>query len=235
MRGLTVSALLAVVFLAAGCGGGAGGSSSGRHQSGEATKPATQVVQDAAKAAEAARFVHMSGQITSSGKRVGLDLSLVRGKGATGTFTLHGAKFELVAIGNAAYLRGGRDFWNQFSQKSGVGQLLAGRWLKFPANSAQLTAFTGQANAEKFFHQLTVHGKLENRGTTTYKGQSVVAIYEPKKKSTLYVAASGAPYPVAYVKTKRATAGNLMFDRWNQSVTLKAPRGALDISKLSSG
>lgn len=82
---------------------------------------------------------------------------------------------------------------------------------------------------------MTIHGKLENHGATTYKGQSVVAIYEPKKRSTLYVAASGTPYPVAYVKTKRPTAGKIMFDRWNQSVTLTAPKGALDISKLHNG
>jgi hypothetical protein len=79
------------------------------------------------------------------------------------------------------------------------------------------------------------HGKLVNRGETTYNGQSVVEIYEATKKGTLYVSASGTPYPVAFVKTKQGSAGKVTFDRRNESVTLSPPKGALDLSQFGSG
>ena len=236
-RGLPVSTLLAVVLLTAGCGGagGVGGGSSDSQPSGEAAKPATQVVHDAAKAAKAASSVRMSGQIAEPGRKVGLDLSFVRGKGATGTFTLGGTPVDLVLLGNHAYLRAGPAFWKQFSKAKGVGQLLAGKWLKFEANDAQLGSLMSLASDKALFDELaTNHGKLVNRGATTYKGQSVVAIYDTQEKGTLYVSASGTPYPVALVKTKGRT-GTVTFDHWNQPVGLAAPKGALDFSKLHSG
>jgi hypothetical protein len=232
MRGFCASALLVVVLFVAGCGGGGSGGSSGSGTSGEAAKPAAQVLADAVKAAEAASSTHLSGQVTASGKQVGLDISLVRGKGATGSMTLHGAKLDLILTGNKAYLRGSAAFWNQFSQASSYSQLLADRWLTFPADNAQLGSFTEVANEKALFDRLSSdHGKLTNQGATTYKGRSVVAVYDTKKGATLYVAASGTPYPVAVVKTKGGP-GTITFDRWNQSVTLTAPKGALDLSQL---
>jgi hypothetical protein len=232
MRWFSIGTLLVVIFAAAGCGGGGGGGG-GNKPSGEAAKPAATVVADATKAAEAASSVHMSGQIATGGKQIGVDLSLARGKGATGTFTLGGSKVDLIVIGNKAYMRAGTDFWKQFSQASGFAQLLADKWLAFPSDNAQLGSLTQVANAQALFAQLTSsHGKLANRGATTYKGQSVVAIDDTTKHATLYVSASGTPYPVAIVKT---TAGAVTFDRWNQPVALTAPKGALDFSQLGTG
>jgi hypothetical protein len=240
MRGLSVGTLLVVVLLAAGCGGGSGGGGGGStgssQSSGEAAKPAKTVVADAVKAAGAASSLHMSGQVVASGRPIGVDLSIVRGKGATGSFTLRGAKVDLVVIGKSAYIRAGSDFWKQYSQASGLVQLLAGKWLKFPANNSQLGPLLGPANEKALFNKLESHNdKLVNRGVTTYKGRSVVAIYGTKKHGTLYVAASGTPYPVGLVKAKGKSSGTLTFDRWNQSVTLTAPKGALDFSHLGSG
>jgi hypothetical protein len=139
MRGFSVCGVLVTVLLLAGCGGGGGGGNSNSSQpSDEASKPAGVVVADAAKAAEAANSFHMSGQVPSAGKPIGIDLSIVHAKGATGTITVGGAKVDLVLVGNTAYLRAGPSFWKQYSQASGVSQLLANKWLKFPSKSAQL-------------------------------------------------------------------------------------------------
>jgi len=58
-----------------------------------------------------------------------------------------------------------------------------------------------------------------------------VAIVDTTKGGTLYVAASGTPYPVALVKSGNS-AGSIEFSNWNQSVTLTAPKGALDLSQF---
>ena len=231
MRGFSVSALLVALLFVAGCGGG-GGSSSNGGSSGEASKSANQVVKDAVEAAEAASSVHVAGQVVDSGEKIGLDLTLVRNKGATGSATLRGAKVDVILIGGSGYLRAGSDFWKQVPHAGFVAPLLADKWLKIPANNAQFGSFVGLANEKKLFDKLKTHGKLTNKGATTYKGQSVVAIYDPKQHTTLYVAAAGKPYPAALVKTQQPKAGALAFDDWNKSVTLSAPKGALDLSQF---
>jgi hypothetical protein len=229
-RFLVGTGLLALVF-AAGCGGGGGGG--GNDQSSNlASKPANEVAKDAVNAAEAASSVHISGQVTDSGQKIGLDLTLVRDKGATGSATLRGAKIDVVLVGKTGYLRAGSNFWKQVPHASFVAPILSDKWLKIPADNAQFGSFLGVANEKKLFDELNVHGDLTNKGAATYKGQSVVAIYDPEQHSTLYVSASGTPYPAGMVKTKPPDAGALSFDDWNKSVTLTAPKDALDLSQL---
>jgi hypothetical protein len=229
MRAIGVSTLLLTVLLAAGCGGG-----TGSPRSGEAAKPATKVLAAATKAADTAGSVHVAGQIAAGGNEVGVDLSLARGKGATGSATLGGANVDVVVVGRKGYIRAGADFWRQFTQAVPLAQLLAGKWLEIPAGNARFGAVTSLANAQTFFGQLTSgHGTLANHGETTYKGRKVVAIYDTTKHATLYVAATGKPYPVAFVGAG-GQSGTVTFDRWNDPVTLKAPAGALNFSQLPS-
>jgi hypothetical protein len=76
------------------------------------------------------------------------------------------------------------------------------------------------------------HGKLANDGKTTYKGQDVVAIRDTSDGSKLYVAATGKPYPVAIVGSKKNQSGTITFGDWNKSVSLSAPSGAIDIGQF---
>jgi hypothetical protein len=68
--------------------------------------------------------------------------------------------------------------------------------------------------------------------STTYKGQSVVALYGPAKIRKVYVASSGKPYPVLVANTNSSNPASVSFDNWGKSVSLTAPSGAIDISKL---
>jgi hypothetical protein len=236
MRRLSPVALLAALVCLAGCGGGGGGGASASTSTGPsalASKPPAVVAAAAAKAAKAASSFHISGQIHSSGKDVGVDFSFLRGKGATGTLTLNGAKVDVVLIGSEGYLRASSAFFKQYGKQAGAfAQLLADKWLKFPANNPQFGSITSQMNAGSLLKSLSSnHGKLQNQGDTTYQGQSVVAIHDASKQGTVYVAASGTPYPVALVRTGKG-AGKIEFDDWNQPVTLTAPKGALDLSQF---
>jgi hypothetical protein len=238
-------ALVAVLFVA-GCGGGGSGGGGSTQTSSLATKPANVVVRDAAKAVKDASSFHMSGQVRAGSgmlgaKSIGLDLTVVRDKGATGSMTLGGAKIDLIVTGNNGYLRAGPAFWKLVASKEGnrqmggfVAQLFGNKWIKFPANNKQFGALTDPANPNSLFKSLTRdHGKLANKGETTYKGQSVVAIQDTTQGGTLYVAATGTPYPVALIKTGGKNGGSITFDNWNQSVTVTAPKGAVDLSKFA--
>jgi hypothetical protein len=246
MRTFSAGVVLAAVLFAAGCGGsssgGGGGTSS--QASGLATESANAVVRDATKAAQDASSFHMSGTIHSSSTLgstpVGVDLSVVRGKGATGSLTVGGSKVDLIVAGNSGYMRASSAFWKKFAAKQGGGaaasfaaSMFGGKWLKFPANNKSFQALTSPTRANSIFKSLNFsHGKLENQGEKTYKGQSVVAITDTTKGGTLYVAATGTPYPVALTKAGGKTGGVITFDNWNQPVTVTAPKGALDLSQF---
>ena len=224
-------ALVLTVALLAGCGGGG----STAKTNGEASKPANRVLADANAAATSASSTHVSGSITSSGTPITLDLSMARGKGAAGSMSTNGLKFDLVRIGDSLYIRGSDAFYKHFAGP-GVAQLLHGRWLKASATQGRLRSLAPLTSVGALFAGIrSHHGKLVNDGTTTYRGEPVVVIRDTSDNSKLYVAATGKPYPVAIVGGRQSQSGTITFDDWNKSVSFSAPKGAIDISRLGAG
>jgi hypothetical protein len=226
-RRLCPAALATLVALAlAACGGGSSSSSS----NGITSKSPDQIVAAATSAVGSVNSVHVSGKVLSSGQSVALDLNLLNGKGGTGTMSQNGLGFKIVAVGPEVYINGSSAFWTKFGG-SAAAQLLSGKWLKAPA-SGQLSSLATLTSVQKLFSQLlSSHGKLATGKTTTVRGQQVVAVNDTTNGGTLYVATSGKPYPIEISKTG-SEGGQLVFDHFNQPVTLTAPANATDISQL---
>jgi len=228
----TMRAPLLVLLLAGVLFAGCGGSSSKAKANGEASKPAARVLADADAAAKAASSVHVSGSIDSTGTKVVLDLSLTNSKGATGTVTTNGLKFDLVRIGDTLYVRGSDAFYKHFAGAPAA-QLLHGKWLKGSATGSRLTSLIPLTDMGRLFDQISAgHGKVVNDGTKTYKGQQVVQIRDTADGSKLLVAATGKPYPIAITGGNQKQSGSISFDDWNKSVSLSAPSNAIDISRI---
>lgn len=219
-------ALVVLALAAAACGGGS-------KSNGEATKAADQVVSDAKTAATSAKAVHVSGAISDAGQALTLDITIVKDAGGQGTMSESGLKFEIIRVGNKAYIKGSDAFLRKFAGAAGA-QLLHGKWLQGSATAGDLAALAPLTDIGKLFNgALGSHGKLENKGETTFKGQKVVAITDTTEGGTLYVASTGTPYPVAIVGGKDK--GTITFDNWNDTVSITAPKGAVDMSKLGTG
>jgi hypothetical protein len=212
----------ALVVALAGCGGSS--------SNGEAKKPAEQVVADAQKAALAASSVHVHGTITDNGRPLKVDLTLVQGRRGKGTLAEQGLTFQLVRIGDVAYIKGSDAFLRQFAGAAAA-TLFHDRWLKGSASSSDLSALAPLTDAQALFKAaLGQHGKLANKGETDYQGQKAVRIVDTTQGGSLYVAAEGDPYPIALKGT--AQQGTVSFDEWNADATVEAPKGAVDLSKL---
>jgi len=224
----TAAALLTLAALAvAGCGGA--------KSNGEASKTPAQVLRDVKQAAAGASSVHVAGTIVSSGQTIGLDLTIVRGKGGKGTLRVGKLGVDLVRIGDKAYIRGSDAFYTKFAGAAAA-QLLHGKWLVGSATSGDFAAFVGLTDIDKLIHQLeSGHGTPTNAGMTTYHGQKAVALDDKTRGGTLYVAATGAAYPLAVVGTKTGQTGSVTFSGWDAGATITAPKGAIDLSKLGSG
>jgi hypothetical protein len=226
MRTGALAILLASAVLLAGCG------SSGAKSNGEATKAAAQVAADALKAAVAAGAVHVSGSVVSSGTALTLDIHIVKGKGGAGEMSEQGLKFQLVRVGGKAYIKGSDAFYKKFAGAA-VASLLHDKWLAGSATTGSLAALTSLTDISKLFNgALGAHGALKNEGETTYKGQKAVAIKDTTKGGTLYVAATGTPYPIAIVAPNNGKEGSIAFGDWNKAVSISAPKGAVDIGSM---
>jgi hypothetical protein len=220
--GLLAFAVLAV--LTAGCGGSSSSSN------GEATKSAAAVFSDVQHAALAATSVHVAGTITDAGSPLSLDLVLAQVKGK-GTMSSSGLSFQIIRIGNAAYIKGSDAFLRQFAGAAAA-QLFHDKWLKGSVTSGSLRALVPLTDITKLFKgAFGNHGKLVNEGEADFQGQKAVVIKDSKDGSLLYVAASGTPYPLG-AKESGASKGTITFDHWNDSVSISAPKGAVDINKL---
>src|SRR3954447_4099283 len=231
MRGPIRTALLAVLSAAlvlAGCGS----SSSGN---GIESKSAKEILEATKAAASTATSVHIRGSIVTEGKPITLDMQLLKGKGGKGTISQEGFTIQLVQTGGAVYINGSAAFYKHVSG-SAAAALLQGKWLKAPADSGELASLAELTDLGKLLDTaLAGHGSnVTKGGTTTIAGQKAVELKDDTKGGTLYVAATGKPYPLQITKTG-SESGKVVFNRWDQPVTLQAPATAIDISALQKG
>jgi len=192
-------------------------------------KPAGQVIADAKSAALDAELVHVTGRGTDNGAPLKIDLWIGNGKGK-GHLEEDGLDFDVVRIGDTAYIKGGSAFLTKFAG-AGAAALLHDTWLKAPATTGRLAALASLTDKQQFFKGvLGQHGKVENKGETDYKGQKAVEIRDATQGGSLFVAATGTPYPVALAGGGQQ--GDILFSDWNGSETIEAPKDAVDLSSL---
>jgi hypothetical protein len=212
----------------AGCGSS---SSSG---STIASKTPAQIVAAAKSAADAAASVHIAGSVVSEGKPLTVDMRLLAGKGGRGRITLEGLSIDLVRVSGAVYINGSQAFYRRVAGPAAA-QLLQGKWLKAPENSGNFASLASLTDLGKLIDTtLGSHGTLARGGTSTVDGQKAVAINDVSQGGTLYVATTGSPYPIEIAK-RGGGGGRIVFDHWNQPVTLTAPANAININQLQNG
>jgi hypothetical protein len=212
-----------IVAALAGCG-------SSSSSSGIASQPPKTILKNSLAAANSLKSVHASGTIDSGGQHIGLDMTLVGGVGGKGTISLNGLTFQLISVKNFAYMQAPPSVWQKAGAPASAAQLLQGKWLKTPA-TGQFASIAKLTDIHQLFNQLlTQRGQsLKNGGTSTVAGQKVVAVVSGKGR--LYVARTGKPYPIRLIKTG-SDAGQLTFDRFNQSTALAAPTNTIDLPSV---
>jgi hypothetical protein len=220
--------LLACLSLAlAGCGGGSS-------SNGIESKSPEEILQASKTAASQAVSVHIAGSIVNGGKPITLNMELLAGKGGKGTISQEGFTIQLVQIHGAVYINGGAAFYRHVAGPAAA-QLLQGKWLKAPAGSGELASLASLTNLSKLVETaLAGHGTLTKGQTRTIEGQKAIALQDKGRGGVLYVATTGKPFPLEILKLG-SESGRVLLNRWDEPVTLTAPSGAIDISKLQNG
>lgn len=221
---------LSAAVLAVGAIAGCGGSST----NGVESKSPTEIVSAAQKAANSAKSVRVDGSVSTAGTQLTLDLQIAEGKGAKGSISEGPLSFELIRLGDSVYIKGSAAFYEHFAG-SEAAKLLEGKWLQAPATSGEFATLGNLTDMSQLLSTvLGQHGSLAKGGTSTIDGKKVVAVKDTSKGGVLYVATTGKPYPIQISKSG-STGGKVTFSEWNAPVTITAPTGAINISKLKSG
>jgi hypothetical protein len=171
----------------------------------------------------------VTGSIVEAGTPISLDMELIAGKGGRGRVALDGYSVELLEVDGGAYMRGGAAFFRHFLGP--VGSQLGGLWLKAPAHRGNFTWIGSLTNLRTLSDAaLAAHGRLRSGAAKLIGGRPAVSVDDLSSGGTLYVAATGNPYPLRLLRG--ASGGTISFDRWDRPVTLTAPPNAISISRL---
>jgi hypothetical protein len=224
-RGGCALAAVAVAAVLGACGGSSG--------NGVAAKQPAAIIGSAIQAIRTVNTVRLSGSLTQHGLPVSIDLKVASGRGASGVVSIDRLPVRLVEVGSTLYLNAGSTFWSRFG--SGVSaQALAGKWLKAPTSSGGLAPFAALTDPGKILSEIRGdQGSLSKGTTTKVDGQKVIGVHDATSQTTLYVATTGKPYPVA-IDTGGTSRGRVMFERGSFSVPLTPPATVVDLSQVAA-
>ena len=185
-------------------------------------------------AVRAAASVHLNGTLSGTGARtVGLDVSLTRSGGFSGTVTRSGVPLTIINAGGKVYIRATRAFLAELSVPAAVCSVLCGKYVAM--SPAKGDALAGQLGMSQMLQSIT--GRLPaftKAGTRTIDGQRA-QLLTGADGSTLAVAATGTPYPLEAVSPPGGR-DRIAFSRWNSVPRPAAPPASqvIDLSKLGS-
>jgi hypothetical protein len=148
-------------------------------------------------------------------------------------------KATIIVIGSRSYVRGnlvGLRFLAAFPQNQVVG--LVGKWIEVPSSDHSIYQNLAAAvTLPSVFNEVTLGGRLVDAGLVTVSGHEYYNLRATTKVvgtgsavSTLLVSSSKPNLPFRYsviTKTAKQTETvHELFDRWGESLSVKAPAGA---------
>ncbi len=202
----------------------AGGASAGSKANPLATLSAEQIARKAVADLNTAAAVHVTGWITDSGQRTGINLTLVHGKGCDGNMSMKkGGSYLLIMIGKALWLKPDETFWKSVGSKDpAVLKILAGKYMK-TSTKGGLSALGQLCDPSKLFGPSFENPTGIVKGkNATISGRPALEIKDAKGSGTAYVSVSARPQFLRITSTG-SYSGQLDFTGYGTLVTLTAP------------
>jgi hypothetical protein len=187
---------------------------------------ANQLIAAAEVAMKNATSFHVQGTVHDQGTE-SFNLSLSR-TGGGGSVTVNGATLQIVVAKNTLYIKADEESWYRLTNSKSTAQLVANRWIKVPASSANFADFADLTIVKDFSSQfLTGVGKVSKLpGTVMFNGHKAFVITD-SQADKLYIAATGTPY-VLRVQGHGNT-GSLTFTEFGDAAMPATPTNAIPL------
>ncbi|RFU41544.1 hypothetical protein DZF91_11290 [Actinomadura logoneensis] len=188
------------------------------------------------------KSVRMKGDFKDEGQAVRIDVHVgtTQADGSMqGSFGNAPSTVKLRTLDGRFYMNADQAFWAGTLGDKTTGAALDGKWVLFPPSQAkEFKTFLGlrQFDQEVFTplrKDLTVSGGLTTRREDV-GGVPAIAVTRPGGKSTVFVAASGAPRLLRLTSTQpvgEMPEGTFDFSEYDAPLNIQAPPNPIDISK----
>jgi hypothetical protein len=194
---------------------------------------ADESADEIAKAAKAdmgdLKAVKVSGQVTSSGQEISLDLQSSSDGDCTGSIGIGEGSADLLGVGGSMWMRPDESFWRTFGGDS-ADQMLAivgDKWVVVPDDEE---SFHGFCDVDDLLDQLLKDegdgSTYSKNGTDTVDGDDVVKIDNEDPDdgtSTGYVLVEDPHYLVQVEKTDGDDTGSVTFSAFDEEFEVSEP------------
>jgi hypothetical protein len=240
---MRVAAVVTAGVLAlAGCGGdedsgGGAGDGAGTVNTFE-DKTAAQVLGEAKKAAQGAKSVHMTGDLSEGSSSFKIDMLLSDDQGGQGSITIDGDEMALRQVGDVIYVKGSKEVWaSMVPGAAKVADDLDGAWVRIKAGDDAASRFADITSMDQAFD-----GLLRESGKTLSKvkgkdvaGTPTIGLLDKgetaEDAATMYIATRGPAYPL--LVEPNTGNGKISFSEWDKDVKVEAPSGkTVDLAKV---
>ena len=199
---------------------------------------------DIAKAAKSAMrdldAVRVSGEITSSGQTITIDLQADSDGNCTGTIGTGDGEAELLGVDGTTWMRPDEAFWQSFAGSS-ADQIIAAvgdKWVVIPEDSDSFNQFCDVNDLLDQMLKDDDKSTYSKAGTDSVDGDDVVKIdnKDPENgDSTGYVLVDDPHYLVKIEKTDGEDTGTVTFSEFDADFDVEAPAESdqVDLNNLA--
>jgi hypothetical protein len=235
------TAILGLVLLLGGCGGGAAQPpvqerTSELRRTGEniAGRSPAEIFEAARVALGSAHSVRLRGNFDNAGTPMRLDLEVVKGGTVQGWIETSGIRYRLIAVDGHSWLRG-RDAWKDLLGPE-IADLVGDKWVVMPADTGGTTGFEEITNLATFADQVFGPSSAtrfdKSSSMTVVNGQPAVRL--DAVDGTWWVASTGKPYPLRLDTTSEdGSSQRLELTEYDEPFAISPPDGALDLEEMA--
>jgi hypothetical protein len=193
---------------------------------------ADEIFEKTKAAVSAAKSVHAAGYTINRGTTVTLDLQ-VSESGSTGTLIAEGSTLEMLFVGEAFFMKTGKESWTALTGNAAAGEMLGGRYVRVPATEefADLREFV---DWDVFVDEEVMQEGFTAKGETkAINGEEAIALSDTQSGWTLWIPVEGEPLPLQVVDVGGNT---IEFRDWGKPVTAETPPAdqVIDLSAVAS-
>jgi hypothetical protein len=171
-------------------------------------------------------------QVTDAGRNAGRQTVTLTGSGKSNTVVA-------VLIAGALFVKGDNTMLTTYLGLSqATANEYAGQWFKIPKSSGYYAQVSAGLTISSALAEVTMSNSVTGGPAKTVagvklnvlKGKTVKSALEPSFKETLYFSSAKKPLPVEVTQTVQGSLGTIAFSRWNEQITLVAPKATLQLN-----